>query len=254
MHREPRIPTARRSSARRASMVSATAFSIATLLGTPSASASPVGPAVDAGDVTVIDTDGQPLIRGGSATEFGLLLPEGAACPGDSMHDQWAAQSFVVPATNDLGSLKYGVIGPEGEAQYALYMLNTNPYVDALTLSNDAPGKPGRITIPAFTFNEFPPGTLPDGRYRIGIACTYLERKIGLYWDTEIIVAAEADDEPGQMIWRLSDAPIELDEPDGASSVWIFVAAAVVITVAIGGIAARRRTVRHVTHSLKDPS
>ncbi len=52
----------------------------------------------------------------------------------------------------------------------------------------------------------FPPGILPDGRFTMGLACTYF-RELGIYWDLQIDVVSDPDDEPGQMRWTVVDAP-----------------------------------------------
>lgn len=208
-------------------------------------------PAVDLGSVTPVDAEDttKMLPGGGSATVFGLQLPQGAACPGDSLNDQWRVQSFIIPVAADPGGVTYGANGPEGVDQYALYEVNTSPFTDILTRPNTTPGAPGVIAgIPALSFAVFPPGTLPDGTYRMGIACTYF-RQTAQYWDTEVVVAASADDEPGQMTWRLSDPPPGVSPPEEAdtSTNWLTPALAGVAVVAAGaafwwGRPSRRQT------------
>src|SRR5262245_9642793 len=65
---------------------------------------------VDAGDVVVVDAidNSSELTGGGSAVPFTLRLPDGATCPGDSAHDQWRVQSFLIPSTVDMASVKWG--------------------------------------------------------------------------------------------------------------------------------------------------
>ena len=180
----------------------------ATLLPAITARAS-VPPPVDAGDLVVVDA-GNPskeLTHGGSATKFTFRLPADASCPGDSENDQWRVQSYLVPATYDPGTLHYGDIAPEGNGLWALYSLDTHAFVHILTLPNSQAGLPGRIdTLPAFSFVLFPPGTLPDGHYRVGIACT-LFRATAKYWGTEFIVTTSPNDQPGQLEWRVAGVP-----------------------------------------------
>ena len=82
----------------------------------PAAASSSVGPAVDLGSVSMVKGDDpNSVVRSGSAnTGFRLLLPAGATCPGDSANGQWRIQTFMVPSTVDVGTLKYGGIGPTG--------------------------------------------------------------------------------------------------------------------------------------------
>lgn len=175
---------------------------------------------VDAGDVVVVDASNplKELDHGGSATKFTLRLPADASCPGDSENDQWRVQSFLVPATDDPGALHYGEIAPEGDGLWALYSLDTHAFVHILTLANSQPGLPGRIeTLPAFSFVLFPPGTLPDGHYRLGIACT-LFRATAKYWDTELILTTSPDDQPGQLVWRVAGANADAPRSSAGSS------------------------------------
>ena len=197
------------------------------------------GQAVDLGDVVPIDpADRATTLAGGvSATVFELQLPADATCPGDSLHDQWRVQSFIIPVDDDPATIPYGVNGPEGTDQYALYEVNTSPYTDILLRANAGVGQPGVITaVPALSFAVFPPGTLPTGRYRMGIACTYF-RTTAQYWDVEVDLTATPDDEPGQMIWRLVDPPAGATLPttDDDSSSWLLPAALGTAVIALAG-------------------
>lgn len=214
-------------------------------------STSPVGPAVDLGDAVPIDPANRTslLAGGASATQFELQLPADAACPGDSLHDQWRVQSFIVPVADDPGVIAYGANGPEGKDQYALYELNTSPYTDILTRPNTVAGAPGVVNaVPTLSFAVFPPGTLPTGRYRMGIACTYF-RETAHYWDVEVEMTATPDDEPGQMIWRLVDPPAGATLPttDDDQTNWLpaaIGAAAVALAGAFWWRSRRRPTAR----------
>jgi hypothetical protein len=202
------------------------------------------GPPVDAGAVTVVsatDTD-DALNEGASATIFSLALPDGATCPGDSEHDQWRIQSFIIPVADDPGTLTYNDIGPEGDALFALYEVDENPYVNILLDSNAAPGSPGRIPqATPLSFAVFPPGTLPAGSYRIGLACTYF-RHTAVYWDTEFTLVADPDDEPGQLTWSVPGAPSG-DASSGGGRGWAppLLAGIAVLVLLTAGAAWRQR-------------
>jgi hypothetical protein len=164
---------------------------------------------VRSGDLTLVEADrrGVVLQSGGSATQFSVDLPKDSACPGDSENDNWRLQTFIVPADADPAALEYSVIGPTGTKQYAIYDIFTAPVVDQLTVPNGEPGKPGRTTpFPPMSFAVFPPGEIPAGTYRIGVACTWFGATAD-YWDTEIVIADEPKDEPAQLTWRLPSAP-----------------------------------------------
>ena len=198
--------------------------------------------ATDGGDAVVVEPNAvmRELEGGGSATSYSLRLPDGASCPGDTRNDQWAFQTFMVPVDADPSTLKFSIAGHAGPYQYALYQEGTQPLTDAILVPNAEPGLPGRIPpIPPLTFSVFPPGEL-EGTYRIGVACTFL-RDAAIYWDATIVVEVDADDEPGQFVWRTEGAPVA--QSSGESSSPPLAAAAVGVGVlAVAVVALRRRT------------
>lgn len=206
---------------------------------------------VDAGDVVVVAANQEKeVFDGDSNSHFSLRLPAGASCPGDSANDDWRVQSFVVPATLDPGALTYGALRPRGENLHALYGADTRPFIQVLTGQNSGPGESGLIVgVPPLSFAVFPAGMLPAGRYRIGIACTWFE-KTASYWDTELILSAAPDVEPGQFRWRVADAPAtaptaESNRPWAMVGVGALAAAIVALTITITIAARRRSAPRH---------
>jgi hypothetical protein len=205
---------------------------------------------VRAGDLTLVDADRRGIVlqNGGSATQFSLDLPKGSQCPGDSENDNWRLQTFIVPGDADPGTLEYSVIGPTGTKQYAIYDIYTAPVVDQFTVPNGEPGKPGRTTpFPPMSFAVFPPGEIPPGTYRIGVACTWFGATAD-YWDTEIVIASEPKDEPAQLTWRLPNAPPAAlsgaAPPSDFPWTWMFlgIAAAALLFVAVLNRRTRTRT------------
>ncbi|HSL74725.1 MAG TPA: hypothetical protein VK853_09660 [Ilumatobacteraceae bacterium] len=215
-------------------------------LASPATSAASVDAPVDAGAVQLLNPDTRAeLTSGDSNTAFTIGLPPDASCPGDSANDDWRIQSFLVPASDDPGALRYGIIRADGEGRFAIYTVQTQPYVHALTGQNPAPGLPGRIpTIPPLSFGVFPAGTLEMQNYRLGIACT-LYRETAKFWDTEITLSAAPEVQPGEFRWQVVGAPVT--EPvgdDGASvppAIW---AAAVAVAVGVAVLFVRSRRVR----------
>jgi hypothetical protein len=203
------------------------------------------------GDVTIVNEKREELTEGSGSTAFGLLLPAGASCPGDSRNDQWRVQTFIVPAEIDPGSLEFNSIGPEGEGLYALYGLDTNPIVEVLTAPNGASGLPGLIIgLRAASFEVFPPGTLPDGNYRVGAACTYFDDTAS-YWDTELVIERDPEDQPAEIAWRTSDASgvvssVAADDGGGPSSGLIVVG---VLGALLAVVFIARRFRRQPVHS-----
>lgn len=200
---------------------------------------------IDAGDLTIVDASdpGTQLNHGNAKTEFTVRLPAGTVCPGDSANDQWRTQSFVIPAADDPTTIHYGAIGPEpvGEAGYALFRVDTVPYVHELLQRNPSAGQPGQIpAFPIFSFEVVAGESLPNGTYRVGIACSYFGAT-AMYWDTEILVS---DSSNGQFNWRLPTAPADVGGSDGGSRPWLAVAlggAAGLGVAALGWLLWRRR-------------
>lgn len=198
-----------------------------------------------AGDVTLLDADTRQreLTRGVSATEFAVVPPDGAECPGDSEHDSWRVQTFIVPAGVDPATIPYGADWPRySEHMYSLYDTITQPVVDVLTVPSRVDGGPGIIDqLPPVSFAVFPVGELPPGRYLIGIACT-LFHVTGDYWDTEIVISTAPDDSPGQMAWRLAGtAETAPESTESDSSQWLLAAVAGGAAAVVGLIWFRRR-------------
>jgi hypothetical protein len=212
---------------------------------------------IRAGDAEILDIDDptDALTDGDSNTIFTLGVPGEATCPGDSANDQWRIQSFIVPATDDPGSLTFGPIWPEGDGRYAVYQADTRPYSQVLLGQNDVAGQPGRIlATPPLTIGVFPFGTLTAPRYRIGMACT-LFGETARYWDTEIVMAEANDVEPGGLSWRLASAP-ETSPASRSTSFrsWPFIAVIGLAGTAALVLTVRRRTANRTPPLVKETS
>ena len=200
---------------------------------------------INPGDLVIVDA-GDPtkeLSRGDGATAFVLRLSGESVCPGDSEHDQWRVQSFVVPSVIDPASLSYGVIGPEGKDQFALYGADwaASSYANVLTAANQAAGQPGRIQgLPPFSFAVAAAELITPGRYRIGIACTYFG-ETAAYWNAEVVVSASAAGSPAELSWRLANAPAQKSGDSTNRSVYLSLAGAAAIVALIVGISVTRR-------------
>lgn len=159
-----------------------------------------------AGDVVVVDETGAVATSGGSATAFGLRLPTGASCPGDSADDDYRVEAFLVPEGTDVGSIVYGELAPQVEGGSSLWDTNTNVFDGELT-SDAPPGEPGLIVnLPNFSFGVLYPGELAAGDYRIGIACSRFN-DTERYWDTSFVVSADPADQPAAFRWTAEPAP-----------------------------------------------
>lgn len=202
-----------------------------------------------AGPVTVVNEAGSTARRthGGSRTTFSLRLPEGASCPGDSANDGYRVQSFLVPVRDDPAVLRYKSIGPEGDNRYALYDVETHPYVQMFTTEAESPGKPGYlVNLPTFDYAVFPPGYLTDGPHRIGVACTLYNETVR-YWDAEVVLSRDTGDARAQLQWHVvgtSSSSGSSSRPGGALAVVTAGVAAAVVAVVAVLFARRRRSPR----------
>jgi len=215
-------------------------------------SAQSVDEPVDLGSVTIVNETREALTEGNGSTVFGLLLPGGASCPGDSRNDQWRVQTFIVPAEVDPGTLRYNSIGPDGDGMYALYGLDTNPITAVLTAPNGSLGFPGLIIgLRAASFEIFPPGTLPDGTYRVGVACSYFGDTAS-FWDTLFEVSRDTEDKPAEVRWEVTSpaagATSGIPSDQGSNSGPFAVVLAAVLAIGAVGVFYVRRSRRSPVH------
>lgn len=185
------------------------------------------------------------LASGDSNTEFRLRLPDDAACPGDSAHDDFRVNSFLVPAAVDPSQLRFqpiGPVGPNTDSRWALYTTAPGPYSQRLTLANGASGEPGRIEVlPVMTFSFYPLETLPAGRYHIGITCSPgLEQTTSTFWSTEIELEHDPSVQPGGLRWSVVGSTATLDDGAAGRPIGTWVAAGVLV-VGAGAFALLRR-------------
>lgn len=196
----------------------------------PAANAAPVP---RAGGVEIVTERGSttPRDSGGSATPFSLRLPEGAACPGDSANAGYRVQSFIVPATVDPGGLQYNSIGPVGQGMYSLFDVFTRTYAQEQTENAQHEGEPGMIVnLPSFNYAVVPRGSLRDGTYHIGIACSHYNATVK-YWSTDIALTNTAQDEPAGLLWHVVGSPSHSAHSAVGSFAVIALAAAALVTV-----------------------
>jgi hypothetical protein len=141
-----------------------------------------------AGSVTVMKVDDPGTTKQSGSVEDRFLLkpPVRAACPGDSLNDDYRIQSFIVPAGDDPGALQYESVKPVGDGRWALYNQWGSRWVQKMTSPNSGTGSPGLIDeSPVLTLAYFKPDQLPAGTYRVGLACTF-ENATTRYWDARI--------------------------------------------------------------------
>jgi hypothetical protein len=216
---------------------------VVTALGVPGRGPTPAAAAEAGGAPRVVEprgtaAAGQPLTEGGSATAFGLALPEGAACTGDSASGEYRVQSYMVPASVSPASLTFDAFGPAPQGigadfRQPLYDTSGRPYVNNQT-DIATGGGPGTISqLPAFSFAAFAgsersgPEIMPPGSYNLGIACTRGvagPEQLDRYWNIRFDVAADPADRPLGLRWTVAEAQavaptvtLAADPPDEAA-------------------------------------
>lgn len=164
-----------------------------------------------------LPNSGTALSSGGSATQFALTLPQGAACTGDSASGEFRVQSYMVPATVDPATLTFNADGPEplgtgADLRVPLFGAGGLPFVQAQT-DIAVPGGDGSGNIsgiPAFDFSVFGadgPQVVPAGAYNLGIACTKgvpSATQLDRYWNIQFTFAVDAADQPSGITWTVS--------------------------------------------------
>lgn len=180
---------------------------------------------VDVLDLLVVDANGAALDSGSSQTPFTIELEGEDECPGDSTHDGYRVDSYMVPIAADPTELDFNGFGPNPPEfrQYAgfqmpLIPVNGNGFAAELTGDAFEAGGPGPIRdLPGFDFSSYVSapstpdwaGGVPPGAYRIGVACTFNGRMTNA-WETTMEVAADPADVPVGMRWTIT-GPQPLD-------------------------------------------
>ncbi|MBU6316660.1 MAG: hypothetical protein KGR47_09155 [Acidobacteria bacterium] len=198
---------------RRPLAVAAGAVLVATIGVVSSASAGTL-----AGSITLVKGAnpgaGTVLASGGSALQFALQLPSGAACTGDTSTGGYRVQTFIVSSNVTVSSLTFDSGGPTPTSTGATVRLplfnQGTPFIDG----NTAVGSGAVTGLPSFDFSVFGsggPSVLPNGTYTLGVACTKGvagPTQVDKYWTTQITVTATPSDTPSGLTWVVgSGAP-----------------------------------------------
>jgi hypothetical protein len=102
------------------------------------------------------------------ASTWTMTPPPGTVCPADSASGGSRWQTFIAPASTDPVTLTFNVSGPTVANSYPLFDATQNPINNKGTAAAS-----GLITpINPYSLSALPPGTLPDGAYNVGYACT----------------------------------------------------------------------------------
>jgi len=155
--------------------------------------------------------------------------PNAAFCPGDSATGNYRWQTFITPATVDPATLTYDSTGPvpqAGEATWPLFDVGGSPVVAQTTGVGD-----GLVSTFAMNLAVFDTeGLIPDGDYKIGIACT-LGGVTQTYWSIPVSLV------PGAAIINYQPTTPGPDIPEAPLSVLLPLTG----LAAVGGFVVLRR-------------
>ena len=180
----------------------------ATLL--PLMFSSPASGATNNGTATLTQSSGT------GATNFTINLGGSASCPGDG-NAGYRWQTFMIPAAADIdATLTFGSGGPTAvptEFRVPLFDTTGSPVVSKLPDIAVAPATTGGISgIPNFNFQVFSPTNIPDGAYKIGVACTLgvaSATQLKSYWSQQITITNDATNQDNAKVDWIVSTPVQ---------------------------------------------
>ncbi len=192
----------------------------------------PAGADAVAGSATITRPNGAtPLDGGGSATLYGVVLPAGATCPGDTAHHGYHVFSFLVPVGVSPASVSFRTGLPSKGFGYITF----GSYYGAINTAENTGqivGVPPQFTWSRLTRHDLFPAGQTTTTWTGGLACADTHGVVTDYWASRIRFTASASD-PGGFTWRV------LAQPAAASShgrLWIGVGL-LVLAALFGGLA-----------------
>jgi hypothetical protein len=194
-----------RSTRRRLALVATSALLPMAVLLALMTSPSVAGAAVTA-STEVITHPGQlnPLGSGGSATPYGVVLPSGASCPGDTAHDGYHVFSYLVPEGVSPTAVSFKTGDP---SRWFGYIAN-GAYFGAINTAEDTGAI---VALPDdFTWSRLTPQDLfakgtSSATWEGGIACADVHGNVTDYWNSQIVFTASSADSGG-FTWRVVQA------------------------------------------------
>gem|GEM_PF-2218487 len=165
--------------------------------------ASVAAAAATGSELLVVPGTTRPLASGGSTTPYGVALPSGASCPGDTAHHGYHVFSYLVPpgASPTAVSFRTGV--PD---RWYGYIAN-GAYYGAV---NTAESTGQIVGLPIqFVWTRLTPQILfPTGRHTAswsgGIACADTHGQVTDYWNSTLRFTADSSDAHG-FTWTTVD-------------------------------------------------
>jgi len=152
---------------------------------------------------------------GTGATNFTINLGGSASCPGDG-NAGYRWQTFMIPAAADIdATLTFGSSGPTAvgsEFRQPLFDVSGSPVVAKLPDIAVAPATTGGISgIPNFNFQVFSPTNIPNGAYKIGVACTLgvaSATQLKSYWSQQITITNDPTNQDNAKVDWATSTPV----------------------------------------------
>ncbi len=179
-----------------------------------------------------------PLDSGGSETLYGVVLPSGAGCPGDTAHHGYHIFSYLVPKDVSPAAVNF----KRGRADEGFGYIAYGMYYGAINTALGTglvAGLPPDFTWARLTRKDLFPQGQKSATWEGGIACANTDGVVTNYWNSQIVFTASTSD-PRGFTWRVVAQPAL-----GPSHEWEWIGVAlIVLSVLLAALAvflSRRR-------------
>jgi len=205
---------------------------------------STAGASVVVGVAEITTPDGVTQLKsGGSTADFGVALPSGASCPGDTAHDFYHVFSYLEPVGEPVTSVSFKT----GLPSKGLGFIADGAYYGAINTVENS----GQVaTFPSeFSLSRFTPQLLFGNGERTavwdgGMACANVHGVVTNYWNTEFVFRTSTTD-PGGWTWAI-EGPDAVPSSNGHLPWFGISMLAVALALAGTALQAHRRRSREV--------
>ncbi len=163
-----------------------------------------------------------PLQSGGSGTLYGIALPAGASCPGDTAHQGYHVFSYLVPEGTSPASVNF----KKGRANEGFGYISYGSYYGAINTAEGTGqivGFPLDFTWSRLTTKDLFPHGQKSSTWEGGIACANTDGVVTNYWNSQIVFTASTSD-PRGFTWRVVAQPAL-----GPSHEWEWIGVALIV-------------------------
>jgi hypothetical protein len=125
------------------------------------------------------------LDSGDPSTSYGVLLPSGSSCPGDTAHDGYHVFSYLVPKGVSPASVSFKTGVP---SRYYGF-ISAGTYIGAVNTAlntGEIVGLPSAFTFSRWTRSELIPAGASGATWEGGIACANIHGVATNYWSAQI--------------------------------------------------------------------